>query len=112
MSIRFWGSYSEYAGGRSAMRRHIFAMAWGRERLNFPKGILAQTVIKPEDKVDLGFEASMIVTFREVLSAIRRFQFQPNESVLVLGAGPVGLCFTKFSKLLGLRTVITTGGHR
>ena len=50
----------------------------------------------------------MIITFREVLSAIRRFGFQPNESVLIFGAGPVGLCFTKFCKLLGLKTVITT----
>jgi threonine dehydrogenase-like Zn-dependent dehydrogenase len=73
----------------------------------FSEGYLAQTVIRPEDKVD-PVEASMIVTFREVLSAIKRFQFQPNESALVLGAGPVGLCFTKFSKLLGLKTVITS----
>jgi len=53
-------------------------------------------------------EASMVVTFREVLSAIRRFQFKPNESIFIIGAGPVGLCFTKFCKLLGLKTVITS----
>ena len=64
-------------------------------------------MIKPADKVD-AVGAAMIITFREVLSAIRRFGFQPNESVLIFGAGPVGLCFTKFCKLLGLKTVITT----
>ena len=50
----------------------------------------------------------MIITFREVLSAIRRFGWRPNENVLIYGAGPVGLCFTKFAKLLGMGTVITT----
>ena len=67
----------------------------------------AQTVIRPEDRVD-AVGASMIITFREVLSAIRRFGFQPNETAVVFGAGPVGLCFTRFLKLLGLKTVITT----
>jgi threonine dehydrogenase-like Zn-dependent dehydrogenase len=73
----------------------------------FSEGYLAQKVIKKEDSVD-PVEASMIVTFRAVLSAIRRFQFQPNENVFIMGAGPVGLCFTKFCKLLGLKTVITS----
>ena len=49
----------------------------------------------------------MIITFREVLSAIRRFGFQPNQNVVIFGAGPVGLCFTKFSKLLGMANVVT-----
>lgn len=39
---------------------------------------------------------------------IRRFGWRPNENVLIYGAGPVGLCFTKFAKLLGMGTVITT----
>ena len=100
-----WGAYSEYAvvGDAGA----YIANGMGPGTPEFSEGYFAQTVINPEDKVD-PVEASMIVTFREVLSAIRRFRFQPNENVLVLGAGPVGLCFTKFSKLLGLKTVITT----
>ena len=48
----------------------------------------------------------MVITFREVLSAIRRFGFRENESVLIYGAGPVGQCFIKFSKLLGMSEVI------
>jgi threonine dehydrogenase-like Zn-dependent dehydrogenase len=100
-----WGAYSEYAvvGDAGA----YIANGMGPGTPEFSEGYFAQTVIKPEDKVD-PVEASMIVTFREVLSAIRRFQFQPNESVFVMGAGPVGLCFTKFCKLLGLGTVITS----
>ena len=100
-----WGAYSEYAVVGDA--EAYIANGMGPGTPEFSEAYFAQTVINAEDKVD-PVEASMIVTFREVLSGIRRFQFQPNESVLVLGAGPVGLCFTKFSKLLGLKTVITT----
>jgi threonine dehydrogenase-like Zn-dependent dehydrogenase len=99
-----WGAYSEYAVVGDA--EAYIANGMGPGTPEFSEGYFAQTVIKPEDKVD-PVEASMIITFREVLSAIKRFQFQPNESVFIIGAGPVGLCFTKFSKLLGLKTVIT-----
>ena len=100
-----WGAYSEYAvvGDAGA----YIANGMGPGTPEFQEGYFAQTVINPEDMVE-PVEASMIVTFREVLSAIRRFQFQPNESVFIIGAGPVGLCFTRFCKLLGLKTVITT----
>lgn len=100
-----WGAYSEYAIVGDA--ESYIANGWGEGTPQWSEGYLAQTVIKPTDKVD-PIGASMIVTFREVLSAIRRFGFQPNENVLVLGAGPVGLCFVKFCKLLGLKTVIAT----
>jgi threonine dehydrogenase-like Zn-dependent dehydrogenase len=100
-----WGAYSEYAVVGDAAA--YIANGMGPGTPDFSEGYFAQTVIKTEDKVD-PVEASMIITFREVLSAIRRFDFKPNESVFIMGAGPVGLCFTKFSKLLGLKTVITS----
>ena len=100
-----WGAYSEYAvvGDVAA----YIANGMGPGTTEFSEGYFAQTVINPDDNVD-PVEASMIVTFREVLSAIRCFEFKPNESVFIIGAGPVGLCFTKFCKLLGLKTVITS----
>lgn len=100
-----WGAYSEYAVVGDAESYTVNGMGEGTPQ--WSEGYLAQTVIKPTDKVDV-VGASMIITFREVLSAIRRFGFRPNENVLIFGAGPVGLCFTKFCKLLGLKTVITT----
>ena len=100
-----WGAYSEYAVVGDA--ESYIANGMGEGTPQWSEGYLAQTVIKPTDKVDV-VGASMIITFREVLSAIRRFGFRPNENVLIFGAGPVGLCFTKFCKLLGLKTVITT----
>jgi threonine dehydrogenase-like Zn-dependent dehydrogenase len=100
-----WGAYSEYAVVGDA--EAYIANGMGPGTGEFSEGYFAQTVIKPTDRVD-PVAAAMIITFREVLSGIRRFGFKPNENVLIFGAGPVGLCFTKFSKLLGLKTVITT----
>lgn len=99
-----WGAYSEYGVVGDAAA--YIANGMGPGTKEFSESFLAQTVIRPDDRVD-GVEAAMIITFREVLSAIRRFGFQPNQDVVIFGAGPVGLCFTRFSKLLGLRTVIT-----
>jgi len=99
-----WGAYSEYAvvGDAEAYTKN----GMGEGTKYFSEAYLAQTIIKPTDKVN-PVNAAMIITFREVLSAIKRFGFQENKNVLIFGAGPVGLCFTKFSKLLGLKTVIT-----
>jgi len=99
-----WGAYAEYAvvGDEGA-----FALAGqGAGTPGYDEGCLAQTVIHPDDRVDPA-GAAMIITFREVLSAIRRFGFQANENLVVFGAGPVGLCFTRFAKLLGMGPVVT-----
>lgn len=96
-----WGAYSEYAvvGDYKAAA----ACGKGSETADFNEGYLAQTIVpKSIDPVD----ASMIITFREVLSAIKRFGMQANETVVIFGAGPVGLCFTKFCSLLGLSKII------
>ncbi len=97
-----WGAYSEYGvvGDWKAMER----AGRGPGTPGFSEGHLAQTLI-PSDFDPVG--ASMIVTFREVLSAMKRFEMKENKSIVVIGAGPVGLCFTKFAKLLGMGPVIT-----
>lgn len=96
-----WGAYSEYAvvGDWKAMVEG----GKGPGTPEFSEGYYAQQVV-PKGIDSVG--ASMIVTFREVLSATKRFGFTPNSSLVVFGAGPVGLCFTKFAKLLGLGPVI------
>jgi NADPH:quinone reductase-like Zn-dependent oxidoreductase len=98
-----WGAYSEYAvvGDLDA----YIANGKGPGTPEFSEAYFAQSKIKPSDNVD-PVGAAIIVTYREVLSATWRFGFKPNEKVLIFGAGPVGLCFAKFSKLLGLGTVI------
>ena len=83
-----WGGYSEYT---VVGDEHAFALAGkGIGTPHYDEGCLAQTILKPEDQVN-PVNASMIITFREVLSAIRRFGFSANESIVIFGAGPVGL---------------------
>lgn len=98
-----WGAYSEYAVVGDAIACAKNGMGPGTD--DYSESYTAQSIIHPEDKVD-PVNAAMIITFREVLSAIRRFGFEANKNILIFGAGPVGLCFTRFTKLLGLSNVI------
>lgn len=99
-----WGAFSEYAvvGDVNAYLHN----GMGPGTKDFSESYYAQSVIRREDRVD-AVGASMIITFREVLSACRRFGIRENTSAVVFGAGPVGLCFLKFLKLLGVSTVIS-----
>jgi threonine dehydrogenase-like Zn-dependent dehydrogenase len=47
-------------------------------------------------------EAVLMCTWREVLGGFGDFQLQAGDEILVFGAGPVGLSFVKFARLLGL----------
>lgn len=98
---RGWGAFSEYGVVTDAAA----LMEDGVEPFtkDFPLYACAQTVA-PEwiDPV----EASVIITLREVLSAVRYFDISPQDSVAVFGCGPVGLTFIKFLKLLGVQSVI------
>lgn len=96
-----WGAFSEYAvvGDWRAMA----AGGCGPGSQDFLECYYAQQKL-PKDFEPVG--ASMIVTFREVLSAMKRFGFKENKSIVIFGAGPVGLCFAKFAKLLGMGPVV------
>jgi len=50
-------------------------------------------------------EAALLCTWREVYGGIGDFSLTPDDRVLIFGAGPVGLSFVKFCKLLGMRWV-------
>ncbi len=96
-----WGAFSEYAvtGDWKAMEED----GKGPGTADFSEGYYAQQKVPAEiDPVN----AAMIITFREVLSATKRFGFTANSSLVVFGAGPVGMCFIKFAKLLGMGPVI------
>jgi threonine dehydrogenase-like Zn-dependent dehydrogenase len=56
--------------------------------------------------------ATPLITWREVVSAIKQFGFNPNSSIVIFGDGPVGLSLTLFCKLWGLYPVILCGHHR
>jgi L-iditol 2-dehydrogenase len=89
-----WGALSEYAVVHDPL---------AYEEGKAPSCAFAQTVLSDDlDPID----AVMFVTFREVLSNIRYFGIKPEHSIVVFGAGPVGLTFIKFLSLLGVKDVI------
>jgi threonine dehydrogenase-like Zn-dependent dehydrogenase len=47
-------------------------------------------------------EAALLCTWREVHGGFGDFNLKAGDRILVFGAGPVGLSFVKFGKLLGL----------
>lgn len=50
-------------------------------------------------------EAVLLCTWREVYGGFGDFNLQAGQDLLVFGAGPVGLSFAKFGKLLGIRSI-------
>lgn len=59
-------------------------------------------------------EAVMMCTWREVYGGFGDFDLTAGQDIMVFGAGPVGLSFTKFGKLLGLGkiTVVDPLAHK
>lgn len=47
-------------------------------------------------------EAVLMCTWREVLGGFSDFSLGAGQDMLVFGGGPVGLCFVKFARLLGM----------
>ena len=50
-------------------------------------------------------EAVLLCMWREVYGGFGDFNFKAGDKILVFGAGPVGLSFVKFGKLLGLKWI-------
>ncbi len=50
-------------------------------------------------------EAALLCTWREVYGGFGDFNLKAGDRLLVFGAGPVGLSFVKFGKLLGLEWI-------
>jgi threonine dehydrogenase-like Zn-dependent dehydrogenase len=61
-----------------------------------------QRVVAPDIPVEA---AVLLCTWREVYGGIGDFQLQPGNDLLVFGAGPVGLSFLRFGKLLGMGSI-------
>ncbi len=96
-----WSAYSEYTVARDWQA--MAEMGCGPGTPGFWDGYYTQKIL-PRD-IDPVYGA-MITTFREVLAACRNFGFTKAKNLVIFGAGPVGLTFTKFVKLLGVETVI------
>ncbi len=95
-----WGGFCEY----TLVNDHDAMVADGvaDERHGW---LECYEIQRPVDK-DIPLEAAaLLCTWREVYGGFGDFQLNAGDSVLVFGAGPVGLSFVKFGKLLGLRWI-------
>jgi threonine dehydrogenase-like Zn-dependent dehydrogenase len=52
-------------------------------------------------------DAVLLCTWREVYGGFGDFDLKPGDDIVVFGAGPVGLSFIKFARLLGLNTIVS-----
>ena len=97
-----WGAFAEYAviGDAEAMMEDGHTVGDGV----LTEGNLAQKKI-PQEFDDV--EAAMIVTYREVYSTMKRLGFRKGKSLVIYGAGPVGLVFITLAKYMGLSPIIS-----
>ncbi len=92
-----WGGFSEYilAGDHQALVEDgVATAAQGWVEVHEIMCVVTQD-IPVEDAV-------MLCTWREVYSAFDDFNLRAGVDIVVFGAGPVGLSFVKFGRLLGL----------
>jgi L-iditol 2-dehydrogenase len=89
-----WGALSEYG-----VVNEIEAWTNGQA----PEVAIAQK--KLPDDID-PIDAVTIVTFREVLSAVKYFGIQKEDVVVVYGSGPVALSFIRIMTLIGIKEII------
>jgi threonine dehydrogenase-like Zn-dependent dehydrogenase len=92
-----WGGFSEYtlAGDHAAMVEDGVATADHGWFEVYEIMRVAPQSISVEDAV-------MLCTWREVYGAFDDFYLKKGDHIIVYGAGPVGLSFVKFGRLLGL----------
>ena len=97
-----WGAFSEYGvigDGLSLCDDGI-----GPGHPDYAESYFAQLPIP--SGID-AIRGCMLITFREVLSGCNRFGLTPNRSIVIFGAGPVGCCFIRMAKLLGMGPIIS-----
>jgi len=97
-----WGSFAEYGviGDIAAMK------ADGRD--DYYDIYLAQQIVPPNIDPHQGV---MLITLKEVLSGLQRFGVGKGDSVLIHGAGPVGLSMIRFASLKGAGPIVVSEPH-
>lgn len=96
-----WGGFAEYGIVRdsAAMTRDgLQPDPCGLTQQVVPEGITAQ-------------QASLMITLKETCSAVQRIGITADDTVLVVGDGPVGLCMVSNLTLLGVSTVLVLGNR-
>ena len=95
-----WGGFCEYtlAGDHKAM----LADGVADPQHNYAE---VYEIMRPVP-ADIPLESAVLLcTWREVYAAFGDFNLQAGQNILIFGAGPVGLSFVKFARLLGLNYI-------
>jgi len=97
-----WGSFAEYSvvGDYKAMERD--------GKTDYFDIYLAQQIVPPELDAN---QATMLITLKEVLSGLERFGLAEKTSLLIHGAGPVGLSMVSHAKLKGAGPIVVSEPH-
>lgn len=95
-----WGGFSEY----TLAMDHRAMVADGAADADH--GYAEVSEIQRAVTQDIPIEAAVLLcTWREVYAGIDDFGLKKGQRILIFGAGPVGLSFVKFTKLLGFAFV-------
>lgn len=92
-----WGGFSEYV--IAGDHRSMVADGVADSDHGWYEVYEVMRVVLKEIPVEA---AVLLCTWREVYAAFGDFNLQPGHNILVFGAGPVGLSFVKFARLMGL----------
>jgi threonine dehydrogenase-like Zn-dependent dehydrogenase len=110
VGVRIFGKCGDYFSTMGAMAEYAIAgdlEAMTEDGLAVDENVVQKYVARrkiPGEIESVG--ATMIITFREVYSAMKRWNFSAGQNIVVYGAGPVGLTFVKLAKLIGMNPVI------
>jgi threonine dehydrogenase-like Zn-dependent dehydrogenase len=97
-----WGGFSEYvlACDHQAMVDDGVA----DEEHQWLEVYEIMRAVPPDISVE---DAILLCTWREVYGGFGDFNLKPGDDLVVFGAGPVGLSFVKFARLLGLNSIVS-----
>lgn len=97
-----WGGFVEYALVTDWQ-------AMQADGLNIPNPFFKAQQVIPHDFNIL--DAVMLITLKEVVSALQGFGLQSGHPLMIFGDGPVGLCMAMGARMLGASDVILGGHH-
>lgn len=92
-----WGGMSEYVLATDNLAMEEDGL--GDPEHGWNELFQIQRTVPPNISVE---DAGLLCTWREVYAGFSDFRLQRGNDILVFGAGPVGLSFVRFARLLGL----------
>lgn len=98
-----WGGFAEYGLVRDALAWQQETKAqWDPNARFFASQQSIPADMNPAD-------ATLLITWRETFSWLRKLGVGPRHRVLILGSGANGIAFARFARLLGASQVILSG---